>query len=147
MLSSKGKYGLKALLDLAARDGAVQIVEIAQSNNIPRKFLEAILLEMKNAGFLYSKKGKGGGYALARKPEKIIIGDVIRVLDGPLAPIACASRTNFHPCSDCGDPEACRVRAAMIRVRDAVSRQLDTLTLADLARRPDDAFAAEMYHI
>jgi Rrf2 family protein len=135
MLSSKGKYGLKALLDLASRGGAVQITEIARRNNIPKKFLEAILLELRNAGFLTSKKGKGGGYALARAPERIMIGDVIRTLDGPLAPIPCASRTNFRPCPDCTDPQGCRVRAAMLDVRDAVASLLDSLSLADLAAR------------
>ena len=136
MLTSKGKYGLKALLDLANSEGATHIADIAARNNIPKKFLEAILLELKNAGFLYSKKGKGGGYELAKLPDEIMIGDVIRVLDGPLAPIACASRTAFRACVDCSDPAACRVRLAMLEVRDAVARLLDNLSLSDLTGRP-----------
>jgi Rrf2 family protein len=135
MLTSKGKYGLKALLDLASTDGATHIAEIAARNNIPKKFLEAILLELKNAGFLYSKKGKGGGYELAKQPNEIMIGDVIRVLDGPLAPIACASRTAFRACVDCNDPAACRIRLAMLDVRDAMARLLDNLSLSELTRR------------
>ena len=142
MLTSKGKYGLKALLDLASTDGATHIADIAARNNIPKKFLEAILLELKNAGFLYSKKGKGGGYELAKRPNEIMIGEVIRVLDGPLAPIACASRTAFRACVDCSDPAACRVRLAMLDVRDAVARLLDNLTLSDLTKRSKAEAAA-----
>src|SRR3954471_20703033 len=100
MLTNKGKYGLKALVHLAGLPNGqtAQSVEIAQANNIPKKFLDTILNELRVAGVVRSKKGKGGGYMLSREPEKIAVGAIIRVLDGPLAPIACASRLSYQPC-------------------------------------------------
>jgi Rrf2 family protein len=135
MLTRKGKYGLKALDELArlAPGETASIVDIANRNNIPKKFLDAILLELRNAGLLRSKKGPGGGYALARPAGTISVGEVIRVLDGPLAPIRCASRTAFEPCADCSDPEGCHVRRSMTQVRDAIAEILDTMTLAEMA--------------
>lgn len=139
MLSSKAKYGLKALVYLArhAAEGPVLIAEIAERERMPRKFLDAILLEMKNAGFLASKKGKGGGYTLARPAERISIGDVVRLLDGPLAPVPCVSRTAYRRCEDCRDEQACSVRWIMQDVRDAIAAILDNTTLRTLADRPD----------
>ena len=93
MLSNKAKYGLKALMHLAGAEGQCLAGDIAKDNNIPRKFLDAILVELRNAGILNSRKGKGGGYQLARPAEKITVGQIIRILDGPLAPIPCASKT------------------------------------------------------
>lgn len=115
MLTKKGKYGLKALVDLARLPPGQTafITEIAQRNNIPKKFLDTILLELRNAGVLRSKKGPGGGYSLSRPASEIRIGHVIRTLDGPLAPIRCASRTAYEMCDDCTDPETCRVRISM----------------------------------
>src|SRR4051812_9462140 len=103
MLTKKGKYGLKALVDLAqlAPGETAFITDIAERNNIPKKFLDAILLELRKAGVLRSKKGPGGGYSLSKPVDKIFIGHVIRTLDGPLAPIRCASRTAFEACDDC----------------------------------------------
>ncbi|MFZ1414642.1 MAG: Rrf2 family transcriptional regulator [Defluviicoccus sp.] len=137
MLSSKGKYGIKALLHLAEHEGAgaMLIADIAAVNCIPKKFLDAILLELKNAGFLHSKKGRGGGYTLAKPAERILIGDVIRTLDGPLAPIPCASRTAYRRCDDCKDVSGCRIRTLMLDVRDAVAGILDRTSLADLRAR------------
>jgi Rrf2 family protein len=96
MLTNKGKYGLKALIHLAGLNpGQLALVsDIAAANEIPKKFLDAILGELRNAGFVHSKKGKGGGYTLARPAKEIRVGHVIRVLDGPLAPVPCASRTS-----------------------------------------------------
>ena len=111
------------------------IAEIAKQERIPKKFLDAILLELKNAGLLYSKKGKGGGYWLAKPADKIMLSSVIRVLDGPLAPIACASRTAYRPCADCQDVTACEIRALMQEVRDAMAKVLDGTSLADLRSR------------
>lgn len=131
MLTKKGKYGLKALVDLA-RLGPGQtafINDVATRNNIPKKFLDAILLELRNSGVLRSKKGPGGGYSLSRPAGEIRIGHVIRTLDGPLAPIRCASRTAFEACDDCVDPEGCQVRRSMTVVRDAVATILDNMTL------------------
>jgi len=149
MLTNKGKYGLKALLHLATHegDGSVSISDIAESNNIPKKFLDAILLELKNAGLLYSKKGKGGGYWLAKPADKIMLSSVIRILDGPLAPIACASRTAYRPCADCEDVAACEIRALMQEVRDAMAKVLDGTSLADLRSRSVAAEAILLYDI
>ena len=134
MLTAKGKYGLKALAHLATLSAGqmAQAVEIADANSIPKKFLDAILGELRNAGIVYSKKGPGGGYMLARAPNEIKIGQVVRTLDGPIAPIACASRTAYQPCADCENVRRCTVRLAMVKVRDAMSEILDSMTLADM---------------
>lgn len=135
MLTKKGKYGLKAMIDLASLDkGQTAFVsDIAARNNIPKKFLDAILLELRNEGMLRSKKGPGGGYALSKPASDIYIGQVIRALDGPLAPIRCASRTAFEACEDCSDPAACQVRRSMTDVRNAMAAVLDTMTLEQFA--------------
>jgi Rrf2 family protein len=137
VLTNKGKYGLKAMVHLAGLGAGetAQIAEIAQRNNISKKFLDAILLDLRNAGLLRSKKGPGGGYALARPAGAIKVGAVIRALEGPIAPIACASRSAFRPCHDCGDVEGCIVRSLMSEVRDAMAAVLDNTTVADLAGR------------
>ena len=134
MLSKKAKYGLKALLYLADRpeEKPVLIAEIAERERIPKKFLDMILLELRNAGLLFSRKGKGGGYSLALPPERIPIGTVIRLLDGPLAPVSCVSKSAYRPCDDCQSETACRIRLLMGRVRDAVADVLDATTLADI---------------
>ncbi len=134
MLTAKGKYSLKALAHLAGLEpgATTQALDIAEANNIPKKFLDAILGELRNAGFIYSRKGPGGGYMLARAPSEIKIGHVIRTIDGPLAPIACASRTAYQACRDCNDVKTCTVRLMMTQVRDAMSDVLDRVTLADM---------------
>jgi Rrf2 family protein len=131
MLTKKGKYGLKALVDLSrlAPGETAFINDVAARNNIPKKFLDAILLELRHGGILRSKKGPGGGYSLSRPASEIRIGQVIRTLDGPLAPIRCASRTAYEACDDCSDPETCHVRRSMTEVRDAIADILDTMTL------------------
>jgi Rrf2 family protein len=131
MLSNKGKYGLKAMVFLVGvPEGELSFVgEIAASANIPKKFLDTILNELRNAGFVKSRKGRGGGYRLAKPATEIMIGNVIRVLDGPLAPIACASRTQYEPCDDCNE-ETCAVRKMMLEVRDAMAAILDNKSLA-----------------
>jgi Rrf2 family protein len=133
MLTKKGKYGLKALVHLAQQPpGQLAFVnDIAVANNIPKKFLDAILGELRNAGFVYSRKGKKGGYMLARLPEEIQIGHVVRVLDGPLAPIPCASKTRYQPCDDC-DVATCQIRHMMLDVRNAIAEVLDKTSLAQL---------------
>lgn len=138
MLTKKGKYGLKALIYLARlAPGEVALINtIAEANQIPKKFLEAILSDLKKAAILQSKKGKGGGYFLARRPEEIHVGQIVRVLDGPLAPIACASFNFFQKCDDCSDEDACSVRLTMLNVRNAISDVLDRQTLADLRDLP-----------
>ncbi|HYE50184.1 MAG TPA: Rrf2 family transcriptional regulator [Azospirillaceae bacterium] len=137
MLTQRAKYALRAAILLTERHGggAIQIAEIAAAENIPAKFLEAILLELRKAGLLESVRGRNGGYRLARPPEALSIGDIVRVVDGSLAPIRCASRRNFEPCRDCGDVESCVVRWAMLKARDAMAEVLDRCTLAEAARR------------
>ena len=143
MLTAKGKYGLKALVHLATLQpgDTTQAIHIAEAHNIPKKFLDAILGDLRNAGIVFSVKGPGGGYMLARAPKDIKIGEVIRTIDGPLAPIACASRTAYQPCRDCKSVKTCTVRLMMTKVRDAMSDVLDRLTGADMVgignhRRP-----------
>jgi Rrf2 family protein len=134
MLSKKSKYGLKALLALAEDTGRgpILISELADRQRLPRKFLEAILLELKRHGILESKKGKGGGYFLRREPSSITLGQVIRVLDGPLALIPCVSQTAYMKCEECVDEETCGIRLAMKDVRDATAQILDNTTLQSL---------------
>ncbi|MBX3745370.1 MAG: Rrf2 family transcriptional regulator [Verrucomicrobiae bacterium] len=134
MLSQKAKYGIRALLYLGRRGEGVPVLirEIAEREHLPRKFLEAILLELKGTGILHSRPGKGGGYTLNRPPRSIGLGRVIRLIDGPLAPIPCVSQTAYVPCRDCLDEKTCVVRAVMKRVRDATAQILDEITLADL---------------
>ncbi len=148
MLTKKGKYGLKAVVHLArlAPGETNQVAEIAEANQIPKKFLDVILGELRNAGFLTSKKGKTGGYKLARPPEEIIVGDLIRAIDGPLAPLPCASRNAFVPCEDC-NLSACEVRRLMVKVRDAMGTVLDTYTLDQMRDLRQDPLAAFVDYI
>jgi len=137
MLSNKTKYALKALLVLAKEygQGPVLISDIAQREDIPRKFLELILLELKNQGILQSKKGKGGGYSLARAPHTVSVGHVIRILDGPIAPLPCVSRTAYRRCAECRDERTCGIRMVMKDVRDATANIIDATTLGDVLKR------------
>lgn len=136
MLSMKGKYGLKALCHLAGLpEGAVaQSVEIAEAQAISKKFLDAILADLRHSGFVVSRKGRGGGYCLSRSPDSIMVGHVLRVLDGPLAPILCASRTAYSRCQDCPDENACAVRLTMLEVREAIAAVLDNKSLSAMRR-------------
>jgi Rrf2 family protein len=146
MLTKKGKYGLKALAYLAdVPEGKLAFVnDIAKSENIPKKFLDAILGEMRNAGFVHSRKGKAGGYCLARPADEIKIGHVVRVLDGPLAPIPCASKTRYQPCQDC-DVATCQVRHLMLDVRNAIAEVLDNTNLTQMKAfgDPDELSVAQ----
>lgn len=147
MLTKKAKYGLKAMVHLAGvRTGETALVaDIAAANQIPKKFLDAILGELRNAGFVHSKKGKGGGYMLARPPADIGVGNIVRALDGPLAPIQCASKTVYRRCDDCVDENRCPVRLMMLRARDAIAEVLDKTSLEqmrELALRDDGALLA-----
>jgi len=137
MLTKRSKYALKALLMLAEehRPGPVLVTELAERQRIPKKFLEAILLDLKRHGLLQSKKGRGGGYSLRRDPQEITIGQVIRLLDGPLALVPCASQTAYMRCEECVDEATCGVRLAMKEVRDATAKILDHMTLSGLNTR------------
>ncbi len=137
MLTKKGKYGLKALLHLA-RLGPGETAfgaDIADANNLPKKFLDTIMVELRNDGLVRSKKGPGGGYALARPARDISIGQIVRLLDGPLAPIRCASRSAYRACDDCVSVAQCGVRIAMLEVRDAMAAVLDNTSLEEMARK------------
>ena len=133
MLSKKTKYGLKALTYIARKesDDPVLISEIAKSENISQKFLESILLTLRKNGFLGSKKGKGGGYYLIKKPEEITMASVIRILEGPIAMLPCVSLNFYEKCGDCPDEDTCAVHGLMIEVRDNTLRVLEHKTLAD----------------
>lgn len=139
-LSKKGEYGLRALLELAGRFGRAPLHrhEIAERQRVPVVYLEQILLRLRNAGLLASRRGSKGGYALIKPPAAITLGQVIRVLDGPLAPIGCVSQTAYQKCADC--PYArrrfCPLQHAMREVRNAVANVLDHYTLEDFAQRP-----------
>ena len=134
MLTMKAKYALRALCVLAdAGDERLQARQIASVADVPEKFLEAILVELRKAGIVASKRGVQGGHTLAQPASKIMVGDIIRALDGPLAPILCASVTAYRPCADCPDPEACALRLLMGDVRDAMSDVVDHRSLQQLA--------------
>src|SRR3954468_1010371 len=137
MLSKKAKEAIKALLALAERedDEPMRISDLARAEQIPPKFLELILLGLRNHGILQSRKGKGGGYRLARDPSEISLGQIVRIFDGPLAPVPCASQTAYVPCADCRSEAVCGVHLAMKEVRDATARVLDGTTLASLRDR------------
>lgn len=134
-LTKRGEYALRALIDLgiaqeAGRD-VVQIAEIADYENIPIKFLEAILVQLKAEGLLDSKRGKHGGYFLARPMDTIRIGNVIRKIEGPLAPIGCVSQNFYEKCS-CPDEDHCGLRMLMLDVRNAIASILDNYSLAQV---------------
>lgn len=134
MLSKKTKYGLKALTFLASHKGKepVQIAEIAKQENISQKFLESILLSLRKTGFLGSKKGKGGGYYLIKDPKEVLMTDVMRVLEGPIAMVPCVSLNFYEKCDDCPSEEECSVHMLMLKVRDSALEVYRNNTLADL---------------
>jgi Rrf2 family protein len=137
MLTRKTKYALLALSYLAHHrdEGPVLISALAEAERIPKKFLETILLELRKHGILQSRKGKGGGYMLNRDPKDIPLSDVVRMMDGPFAPVSCVSETAYAPCSDCRDEKSCEVRAVMKRVRDSIADIFENTSLADMTRR------------
>jgi Rrf2 family protein len=134
MMTAKGKYCLKALACLASLEpGAkMQAIDIAKKQDIPKNFLDVILNDLRHANIISSKKGPGGGYMLARGASEIRIGEIIRLIDGPLAALACASRTAYRACEDCADVRRCKIRLMMGQVREAVSAILDSASVADL---------------
>ncbi len=137
MLSSKAKYGLRACIYLAEKKGLgpIQIREISENLDISRKFLEAILLDLRNYGILSSRQGKVGGYYLERSPDTVSIGHLIRILDGPLAPVPCVSQTAYARCKDCTEEHLCSIRWIMKEVRDSSARILDQTTLDQLLQK------------
>lgn len=137
MLSKKTKYALKALIALAKRyeKGPVLISEISERERIPKKFLEAILLDLKNQGILGSKKGAGGGYYLIKSPEEVMLSKVIRMTDGPIALLPCVSMNFYERCAECNDEVTCGLRAVAQEVRDASLQILNQTSLADVVKR------------
>jgi Rrf2 family protein len=132
MLSQKCKYALQALLVLAKEnsDNLLLVSDIAERENLPKKFLEAILLELNRNGLVRSRRGRGGGYALAKPADLITFGQVVRIMDGPLAPLACVSVNYYRRCDECHDEQTCEIRKVMRRVRDAIAAELDGTSLA-----------------
>lgn len=151
MLTSKAKYALRAMIDLAAQTGLGPripffIGDIAQRQDIPRRFLENILLELRKHGLVVSHRGKAGGYALAKAPDLITFADVIRAIDGPLALTPCTSRTAYQRCEDCRDEAVCAIRKTMLKVRDASAAILEAMTLAEAAGLSGDTGAPRSNH-
>ena len=136
MLSKKAKYGLKATFYLARNygKGPMLIADLAEKEHVPKKFLELILLELKRHGILISKMGKGGGYSLTRSPDKIFVGQIVRILDGPLAPVPCVSKTAYQRCAECDNEKTCEIRKIMLQVRDASATILDYTSLTDASK-------------
>jgi Rrf2 family protein len=139
MLSQKAKYALKAMFLLASKpEGELTLIaEIAEREQAPKKFLELILLDLKRHGLVYSQRGRNGGYALAKAADRITVGQIIRIMDGPLAPLPCASLTGYRRCDDCGDETTCAVRHIMRKVREGIAAVVDTTTLRDAVAAPE----------
>jgi Rrf2 family protein len=140
-LSKRTQYSLRALYALARGygHGPMLISQLSEEEHIPKKFLEQILLSLKTFGLVASKKGKGGGYMLVQPPEQITLALVIRMIDGPIAPLPCASETRFKKCDECADIETCGTRIVMKEVRDAMAPILERTTLAAVCRKVDAA--------
>ena len=144
MISQKAKYALRALVALAraAPDEPVMIGQIAEEQDIPKKFLEQILLDLKHHGIVVSRRGKMGGYLLLRDASEISFGEVLRIIDGPLAPLPCLSRIAYQRCDDCKDEATCEVRRVFEKVAVATRGVLDSTTIADSLSVPVETFIA-----
>ena len=148
MISKKTKYGLNALIFLARHyeKGPVLISDIVKREKMPQKFLEHILLTLKNHGLLESRRGKGGGYLLGKDPKNIMLGQAIRILEGPLAPVPCVSQTAYRHCEECrGDESCCGIKLVMKDVRDAIANILDKTSLADVLKRVESITEKEVH--
>src|SRR5690554_3288107 len=139
MLSKRTKYAIHALVHLAKKygEGPVLISKVAETENIPRKFLEAILLDLRNASIVNSKKGKGGGYYLLRDPEEVNIAEIMRLFDGPIALLPCVTHMYYERCEECVDEQTCGIRRVMLRVRNETVSLLKGATLASILRKED----------
>ena len=140
MISKRAKYAIIALIKLAKEyeKGPVLIREIAESEHIPQKFLEAILRDLKHAGVLNSKKGKGGGYYLVKNPDEVNLANVMRLFDGPIALIPCVTYIYYERCEECKDEETCGIRTVFKEVRDETVSILKRATLSEIIRREND---------
>jgi Rrf2 family protein len=143
MITQKMKYALKALVELAAEragdGGALRIEEIAQRSGTPKRFLEHILLELRNAGYVASVRGRHGGYALIKEPREVPLSELLRLIDGPIAPLPCLSRRAYQRCEDCSDESNCRIRRVFGEVFWSYLLLIESLSLADLVAAPDGA--------
>ncbi len=136
MITQKMKYALKALMELATEHAGegqpLRIEEIAKRSGTPKRFLEHILLEVRNAGFIASVRGRHGGYVLIKNPREVLLSELIRLIDGPIAPLPCLSRSAYQRCEDCPDEETCRLRKVFGQVFWSHLLLIDSLSLADL---------------
>jgi len=146
-ISKRAEYGLRAMVTLARDDGTRSVKEIAELAKVPRKFLEQLLLALKNAGLVRSTRGKEGGFALRRSPRDVNLADVLRALDGPIAPLPCASRSVQTRCDDCPNLPGCWLREVMLEVRDAVASVLERHSLAETCARANAAPPGSTYQI
>ncbi len=146
MITQKMKYALKALMVLAAEKsgagGSLRIEEIAQRSGTPKRFLEHILLEIRNAGFIASVRGRNGGYVLIKAPREVPLSELMRLIDGPIAPLPCLSRRAYQRCEDCPDEAACKLRQVFGQVFWSYLLLIDSLTLADLVTPATQGAAA-----
>ncbi len=140
MISQKAQYAFRALIVLARRDvdEISMISDIAASRNIPKKFLEQILLDLKRHGIVQSRRGKMGGYLLLKGADEITFGEVLRIIDGPIAPLPCLSKMAYRKCDGCTDEASCEIRRVFARVADATRAILDNTTLADALANSDE---------
>lgn len=139
MISQKAKYALQALITLAQAEPEtpLRIADIAAADNIPQKFLERILLDLRNRGYVASRRGSAGGYTLLKPAERITFGEILRLIDGPIAPLPCLSMTAYRRCQDCTDEASCEIRQVFQRVAVATREVLDKTTIADaMASKP-----------
>lgn len=137
MLSKKSKYAIHALVSLAKNynNGYLLINQIAEKENIPKKFLETILLDLKNNGFLSSKRGKNGGYYLIKNPDDVNLADIIRIFDGAIGLLPCVTFKYYEKCTECNDEESCGLRSVLKDVRDATVELLKQSTLSEIINR------------
>jgi Rrf2 family protein len=141
MLTKKTRYALKALIALAdqSAEEPMLIADIAKREKIPKKFLEAILRELKQHGMLGAQRGRGGGYFLRRRPEEISLASIIRALDGPIAPVPCLSKTAYRRCAECPNERTCGVRLVLHDLHEVTTQMLEQATLADVVKRAGEA--------
>ena len=141
MISQRARYAFKAVVALArAKPGeGMQIKQLCEQEKLPRKFLEQILLTLKAAGYISSRRGRDGGYEILKAPAKIMIGPMLRAVDGPIAPLPCLSRTAYRRCDDCRDEAACELRIAFDKAYSDYLATLEHLSLADIMRQSDAA--------
>jgi Rrf2 family protein len=146
MISKKMKYALKALIHIANQpDGFAKTMDIAQKAMIPKSFLEQILLQLKQGRIINSKQGNVGGFYFAKNPSDVTLADIHRIIDGPIALVACASKNYYMPCADCIDEKTCRIRLALIKVRDETLKILEQTSIADMAGK--EVFYAATFEI